>query len=265
MKFLKAWSIISPILIYYLVNTAVFTLCTYLVLGISTQSGDAQIWGDWIRAHSVIVSGAVNGIAMLAAAAVVWKSFLQEKPQIRLAQLQTKDVPLVFILGGSAALCFNSLFSLVQITGSSQAYTEVAEKQFALPLWAGILLYGVISPIAEEIVFRGLVYHRLYRHFGRAFAIIGSAVLFGVYHGNFVQALYGFILGLLIAVIYERYASFVIPVLLHSAANISVYIVSSDKELTQRFMNWSGCIVCGGLSLLLFWLLVLRKEKNKNE
>lgn len=229
--YMKIWSIISPVLLYYAVN--------------------------------VIFALLMGRLSILIGTAVVFPFFLSEKAVVKLPPLHKKDIPLLFILGAVAALCLNILFALLGIIGSSGEYAEVAQKQFSLPLWVGILMYGVIAPFAEEVVFRGIVYNRLDRFYGRIIAIIGSALLFGVYHGNIVQALYGFILGVLIAVLYERYGSFVVPVLIHSAANICVYIVSSDVMLQQKFMNWTGCIACGILAIVLFWLLVLRKENKK--
>lgn len=198
---------------------------------------------------------------MLIGVCAIFPIFKSENVKLFISGAKKKDIPFLFILGMAAALCFNILFALLGITGSSGEYAQVAQKQFSLPLWAGIFLYGVISPIAEEVIFRGIVYNRMDRLFGRTIAIIGSALLFGAYHGNIVQTLYGFILGVLIAVLYERYGSFLVPVLIHSAANIAVYIVSSNIILQQKFMNWTGCIACGILAIVLFWLLVFRKGK----
>lgn len=227
---MKVWSIIYPILLYY--------------AGCSIGSFFFS-----------------NGLPMLIGVCAIFPIFKSENVKLFISGAKKKDIPFLFILGMAAALCFNILFALLGITGSSGEYAQVAQKQFSLPLWAGIFLYGVISPIAEEVIFRGIVYNRMDRLFGRTIAIIGSALLFGAYHGNIVQALYGFILGILIAVLYERYGSFVVPLLIHSAANISVYIVSSNISLQQKFMNWTGCIGCGILAIVLFWLLVLRKGK----
>lgn len=228
-SYMRIWSIIYPILLYYAVNG--------------------------------IFASLIGRLSILIGMAVVFPFFLNEKAEVRMPPLRKKDIPLLFILGAVAALCFNIMFALLGITGSSGEYAQVAQKQFALPLWTGIFLYGVISPFTEEVVFRGIVYNRMDRLFGRTIAIIGSALLFGAYHGNIVQTLYGFILGVLIAVLYERYGSFIVPVLIHSAANIAVYIVSSNIILQQKFINWTGCIACGILAIVLFWLLVLRKEE----
>lgn len=261
-SFLRAWSIISPILIYYVSNSIFIILSAYMIQGISVLDGKWMPLSEWLRVHSTMVSGVLNGIAMLIGTAVVYPLFRREAPQISLPVSHKKDIPLLFILGASVALCFNILFSLLQITGSSQSYAEVADKQFALPLWAGIILYGLISPLAEEIVFRGLVYNRICRQYGLTIAVIGSALLFGVYHGNVVQALYGFILGLLMAVFYERYASFIVPVLLHGAANICVYVISSNTDWQQMVMNRGVCAVSAMAALVILWIVFRRKNND---
>ncbi len=261
-SFFRAWSVISPILLYYLVNTFFLGLFTYIILGISTNEGNGQLLADWIRAHSAVVSAMASGIAMLIASGVVFPVFYMEAPKIKFPARHKKEIPLVILFGMAAALCFNILFALLNFTGSSKEYAQVADKQFALPLWTGILLYGMVSPLTEEIVFRGIVYNRFYRQFGKMAAIIGSSLLFGIYHGNVVQAVYGFLLGMIMAIFYERYGSFIVPVLLHSVANICVYIMSLNSKLQQVVVNGYGCMAMGIFGVLLFWLLIMKKKKE---
>lgn len=51
------------------------------------------------------------------------------------------------------------------------------------------------APIAEELLFRGLVLRTL-MPYGKRFAIVMSALLFGAYHGNVVQIPYAMAVGL---------------------------------------------------------------------
>lgn len=61
-----------------------------------------------------------------------------------------------------------------------------------------MFLYSAIAaPIVEEIVFRGVVMQGL-RPYGKRFAIFGSALLFGLFHGNLVQSPYAFLVGLIL-------------------------------------------------------------------
>lgn len=259
-SFMKAWSVIYPILLYYVAGSICIMFFAYFMQWISDREGIWTGLAEGLRQYSTITSAVVNGLSMLVGAAVVYPAFKREKLQISMPASRKKEIVPVFLAGAVVALCFNVLFGLLQITGSSESYAQVAERQFSLPLWAGLILYGIISPVAEEIVFRGLVYNRLHRLFGLPFAVIGSAVLFGAYHGNMVQALYGFILGLFIAVLYERYGSFAVPVLLHSAANICVYVITSNVLWQQAAMNWAVCVASGMIAAVLFGFLVFAQK-----
>lgn len=53
----------------------------------------------------------------------------------------------------------------------------------------------VVVPIVEEVVFRGLIQTRLNRVFPGWLAVLSSALLFGVCHGQIVWMAYAFVLG----------------------------------------------------------------------
>lgn len=148
------------------------------------------------------------------------------------------------------------------ITESSAAYTRVEEAQYGVAFAIGLVLYGVISPIAEEVVFRGIIYNRMKRCFSVKLAVPLSALLFGLYHGNTVQALYGFLLGVIIAIVYERSESFAAPVTFHAVANVTVFTVTYRNGL--RDLN-SAVAIGLAVALLFFaaglgaWYLKLCK------
>ncbi len=155
------------------------------------------------------------------------------------------------------SLSLNIFFYQTGFTGSSQSYDKVYELQYGVQFAIGLLLYGIISPLAEEAIFRGLIYNRMKRCFGCGIALVFSAVLFGAYHGNLVQAVYGSILGLLIAYFYELFQDFTAPVLFHGIANISVYVVTyrGNLELISRGIALiTGTIMLAASILLFFYL-----------
>ena len=65
-----------------------------------------------------------------------------------------------------------------------------------VPTWLMITVAVIIAPIVEEFIFRKLIIDRL-SVYGNVFAIIISAALFGLFHGNLYQMFYAFFLGLL--------------------------------------------------------------------
>ena len=67
-------------------------------------------------------------------------------------------------------------------------------------------------------------------------AIVVSALFFGLFHLNVVQGLYAFIIGLLLAYVYEKYKSIWAPILFHVAANsVSIFLTEVIEE--QSFFN----------------------------
>ena len=164
---MRVLSIVYPVLVYYVAGSMCKLLFVYFMQWISLHDGAWSSFAAVLQENSVITSAVVSGMSMLFGAACVFPLLKKEKLQINLPEGHKKDILLLILAGALTALFFNVLFSLLQITGSSESYAEVAGRQFSLPLWAGLILYGVISPIAEEMVFRGLVYNGMKRNFGR--------------------------------------------------------------------------------------------------
>ncbi len=85
------------------------------------------------------------------------------------------------------------------------------------------LLFGlhlcVIVPLLEEFVFRGMIFQSM-RRFGDSFALIISATLFALFHGNLVQAPNAFLMGLVIGYFVLYSGSLWVGVIIHAVNNI---------------------------------------------
>lgn len=88
----------------------------------------------------------------------------------------------------------------------------------------------IIPPLVEEMVFRGMILQSL-RRFGDGFAILFSAILFGLYHGNFIQMVFAFVCGLALGFAAVRTNSLLPCILIHFINNS----VSLAVELAQRY------------------------------
>lgn len=108
----------------------------------------------------------------------------------------------------------------------------------------GYLAVGVLAPLAEETVFRGAVLRRLLEVVGRRahwLAIIISALLFGLVHGNNAQFVHAFLLGLLLGWMFYRTGSILPGMVLHIVNNSIAYAVYNllphlrDAQLIDLF------------------------------
>lgn len=68
---------------------------------------------------------------------------------------------LTITLAFSSSVSLNILFISLHLTESSETYNQVAAHQYGVILPVGLVLYGIVSPLAEEIVFRGIIYNRM--------------------------------------------------------------------------------------------------------
>ena len=118
------------------------------------------------------------------------------------------------------------------------SHEEMLQPLFKAPLPLLILSVGLIVPIMEECVFRGLIFNELRKKLSVPAAIIIQALLFGLIHVNPLQIIYAFCLGLLAAWLYVSYRSLWAPVLLHMGHNMTNIALSktygADDTLTDH-------------------------------
>lgn len=253
--FLRTWNVLSPLIVYYVG----FNLCYMLIAaGIQVSADQGSASQTWLYDNSVLVFSLCRMCSMIAGMAAVFPMFRKEtvdwKGSVRLPVLT------VGILAVAMALGTNILFSLLHITELSKSFADVAGQQFMVPIWQGLLLFGVVSPLAEEIVFRGVIYNRLKKYFPVWIAILTSAVLFGGYHGNLVQGIYGFLLGTVIAWLYEVAGKFRIPVMFHAFANISVFLMTYDSDITAAINTWINFLIFAIISISTLFFMGTRKK-----
>lgn len=113
-------------------------------------------------------------------------------------------------------------------------YLELAEGLDinVLPAWAMLFIVAVWSPLAEELVFRGMIFRTLRKGFSFLPAALISGILFGAYHMNWVQGVYAGALGVLLAFTYEKTNSLLGCYLFHFFFNLSSYAIGALQEIS---------------------------------
>lgn len=164
-------------------------------------------------------------------------------------------VPMM-ILAAALAMGLNGLLNMLELYKYSPAYQEVAEIQGDIPLWLGILSYGILAPLGEETVFRGVVYGQLKKVSSVPAAIILSGLAFGLFHGNLVQAVYATAIGIVLALVYELYGSILFPMLFHCIANLFVYLMVDLTDIGGIFMIPGACLFFLAISAVCLVLMM---------
>ena len=131
-------------------------------------------------------------------------------------------------IGAVSSLVLNFLFYYLGLT-KVDSYVEAADGLYGISSSISVLivLYVIATPMLEEIIFRYFIFNFLQRHIKKAaVTILLTAALFGVYHLNPVQMLYGFLMGLIITYGYYKHRVLTIPFLVHATANAVALFVT---------------------------------------
>ena len=131
---------------------------------------------------------------------------------------------LCFVGGGILNLLWSGVMNLFQIT---EKFSNTAQEQLlGSQILIQIVGLGFLVPLAEEMIFRGLIYRRMRNWFPAFLAVTLSALLFAVYHGNPVQMIYAFPMAIILALLLEKGKSMMFPVLFHMGANMTAIILN---------------------------------------
>lgn len=269
--FRKSLRILSPMAYEFVLSFFVMALLQF-ILGVLVN-GPLRKYGGFVTANPGPMAIYMDTFSTVVCIILFMKMYGREKKQPISHVVKRRNrkklwgaaVPLA---GLSVCLAFflNGLFAFFKIIMISETYERVAGIQYSVPLIFGIVNYGLIKPLEEELVFRGLIYGRLEQYFSKRISILVSAFLFGAYHRNMVQAVYGFLMGCLLAWSFERYKSLKAPLIVHGAANVAVYLAGSIAAVGGLVTGIKGmaatgvlCVVCGGW---LFCIQNVRKSRK---
>lgn len=252
----KIWFILFPALIFYFVREMGIYVGSFLVVflagSLPAEWGEKLIFLDETGRLVATGNGTafMSGISVLIAGIVVWKFFAkadigkaQKELVLKHSRLKKPVAYVAMALGMlGLTLGINYLYDMLGIMEISDAYTRAAQQQYAAALPVGIIVVGLLSPLVEELIFRGVLYNRLRTFMKGGSAILVSALCFGVYHQNIVQGTYAFFMGCAIAFFYERFGHFYIPVIAHVISNVTVYLLTVTGIFDSLRINWWVCI-----------------------
>ena len=111
------------------------------------------------------------------------------------------------------------------------SFLSSGSNMFRQPMVIPILFYTtacIISPIAEELLFRGLLYRKMREKWGFVVCTLAVSMLFALIHfsllGSIMSVLMPFMGSLLFCAGYEKTKSILTPVLLHICGNSIIYL-----------------------------------------
>lgn len=157
------------------------------------------------------------------------------------AKIKLFKLFLIFVTVFLSGIFFNCFLSgLISVIDVPQQWIEDNQESVSALAGGSAVWYyiscSLVAPLTEELIFRGVIYNGLKKIFNIVFnnrirlscviSCIIVSVVFGIFHGNYLQALYCAVFSLFIILIYERTGSFAAAFFMHAGFN-SVWMFDS--------------------------------------
>lgn len=187
-------------------------------------------------------------VPKLLAFGVLYKKY---RPLKRLdTQYENKSYyPLIFIpamfafamWGSNITACINYILQLLFGVGEIENVMDaIAPSSFSSGI-VTLIFTAFAAPVFEEIIYRHLLLRSL-KPIGDTPAIILSALVFGLAHGNFDQFAYAFLSGIIFGLMAVRYDTIIPGMVLHLINNFFVTVITYQKQLTGIGGLWDGLV-----------------------
>lgn len=203
-----------------------------------------------------ILSCCINGIFLVPG--IFWYRFLKKKEENKEKSKMDAKVWLRLLILG---LCLQMAVSLI-LFGAQVLFPEIMEDYGQVmeslgvnqpSIWSALYV-GIFAPVTEELIFRGLTLKILFQSFSFPVANVIQALYFALVHGNLVQGLYAFGIGLVLGNIVEKHKTLKGAVACHFVVNVSGLLLGSVS------LGPAGMAV--GVVILVGILVLLRDRKK---
>lgn len=215
-----------------------------------------------------IIATLISQVAFLIIYFVITK---QRKIKFSQTKHQKLNFVQILILILISACCLFLISPIINVYDS--LLSEIGIKQQTLPIsldnplnFAYLLFAtGIVAPISEELLFRGLILSGLEKK-GTKNAVLISALMFMLMHLSLHQTIYQFLLGIIMAVIVIYTQSVFASIFVHFVNNSVVIVINyiNPQLFEYRYLSSNYIILAVVLFLFaMFFLLYLLKWLKK--
>ena len=212
-----------------------------MVIGAAFYDAGAQYLSGDPRAYIIVVlaNGIVFSVLMYFSGLRYRELFHPSKVSIK-QTMRWLLLPIVLVVLGS----FWWLSDLIDFFGlllpQDDADFNMLERMMGSGI-ASIITLCVLAPFLEEMLFRGIILRGFLTHYSSKKAIILSALLFGLFHLNFYQIPFAFVVGCYLGWLFYNSKSLWPCIFAHAGFNAGSYVFYSlqiDVDRNGILMNF---------------------------
>jgi len=251
------WATIAPYI------AVIFALLVALLIGKSIGKESTEILSSL---GFVIATSIITPLSFITVFFIQKKS---SKVSFKACKLNLKlNYKTILILCTIPIICVFGLITFISAIDLGLDALGYNLASTSLPLTNGwwyllnILLLAALPAIAEELIFRGVIFNGLRKNIKESSAIFISAALFALMHGSLEQLIYPFILGVIFAWLVSRTNSIFSSMLVHFLNNTIVITLSFIQNMTgfsivpnQSWLFWIMATIPVIITFALLYLI----------
>ena len=278
----KVWNILWPVFLWFVVSNIVGTIFGAIFGGIyaglhADQLGNPEDLMEEILNNAGMISQIASAIADVIMLPILWKILAKDELYRSTKKITLRTAPKPGAVNALFAVFMGFGLStiinlLVSISGLSDWMYEMNPDRFdaisSLPIWADVLILCIIAPVFEELLFRGVMFRRLRDYVSFLPAALCSAAIFGLVHFDIVTGISAFVIGVIMAWLYEYTGSIFSSMLFHFGFNFySVFIQLMNLESMEEGAQGTAAVIILiiGIVLTAVSSFILWKRLNKRK
>lgn len=271
---MKLWRIFYPVGLHYLLTSAVYETATIL-LELYQVYVEKNLSAVLLAERQRMAQLPCLGISSVLLLLFLRKFYQTDETRRRLGYLgkphekQTVTGGMwatAAVLGAASSQCFNDLLEMTGINGRFAGYAQEASQVYSgHSLLILAVVTGLLTPAAEELIFRGLIQKRIRDYLGTRWAVVLSALIFGLYHGYVSQVIFGVCVGLFLGLVLERTNQLLLVMVIHMVSNLwsfgpgeAIHVLA----LTRSPAAWAVIAVSAAAIVISLGYLCRNKREN---
>ncbi len=273
-NFRKAFYIFSPLILYIVINSviAIFFVSILLFKLYMQNPGMemteiSKIATDYVLQENSKLMIVTSVLTIIFGGIMYFQKEYKAFDRKYRNNIGLKGYTAAFSLGIGFYMLLQIVFiialSLFDINDIISEYNTGMNSLIGNDLMIDILALGIIVPVCEELIFRGLIFNRMRSIMKESNAIIFSAVVFGLLHTVDIQIFYTIILGYILAYAYSKYENILIPIIIHMIFNLMNFVSMIDG-VVDFSATTTGSLIYYGVCVLFTYAgvrILIKKTK----
>lgn len=217
--------VIIFMIIYYVLQTGIGADLDVIIWKVQ----NTVLEGNFLTGMTAVAT-AVSAVFAVLCYWRIWgrKKTAEDKKYFKEKVLRAKTFAMISIASVGLYYFAAIIATVIELVSPQimQEYSEMMDMALGGSVVFAMLAAVILAPINEECIMRGLILKNLQKYFSDTTVIIMQAVLFGIFHMNWVQGIYVLPVGAALGFVAVKSRSVLPCIYMHLFYNLMSFVVS---------------------------------------